>query len=578
MPALSPALPQSKTEPARRRAAFRRQLAIPQRFGEFALADRLFARSVFLGLVLVGAVGLIGPVVAYRSDVAAIRAQFRTRISQEAAVYAEALSLHFQLLRAELERLALRPEVNLLDNTIAPEQMILDFTHRQSALFGAGVVLLDAEGKHVWSEPKGLLASEKDLVNRRWFQSVLALGKGVVEALHPQSQTFAIAVPIIRSGQNTGVLVGLVDPRTKQLPGARPMGGDLTLIVANKAGNVFLPVPRPPWATGQRLSVALDSLLASPGGDIFTIDGREYFAAATLVNATALRLLLLADEEAVISPIRQRFFLQLLFIAALQVVTLLLFSVYFRRTYRTFLRMETRAAEQEKMAALGSAASLIAHEVKNSLNGLKAAASVLTSGSDPILPARTMLGQIDRLGHLASSLLYFGKPSAPQLVRVPLDSLVEQAVEALRVLPELEEVKLETSLAAASEVECDPLLLVTAIDNLIRNAIEAAVAGKDVGRVEQPTVWIRSGVSGDHAFIEVEDNAGGLPSGFEDHLFEPFVTSKPKGIGLGLSMARRAVEQQGGTLSFQRTGEGTRFIIRLPRPATQEAAPRREAG
>src|SRR5262245_58585147 len=183
MPALIPALPQSKSGFASRRGEARRRLSIPHRVGEFALADRQFARSVFLGLILVGAVGLIGPVIVYRNDVAAIRAQFRTRISQEAAAYAEALSLHFQLLRAELERLALRPEVNLRDNTIAPEQMILDFTHRQSALFGAGVVLLDAEGKHVWSEPKGLLAGENDLASRRWFQNVLARRAGVVENL-----------------------------------------------------------------------------------------------------------------------------------------------------------------------------------------------------------------------------------------------------------------------------------------------------------------------------------------------------------------------------------------------------------
>src|SRR5712692_4861459 len=175
MPVLSPALPQSKTEPTRRqRVALRRQLGLPHRVGEFARADRQFARSVFLGLILVGLVGLIGPLIAYRSDVAAIRSQFRTRISQEALVHAEALSLHFQLLQAELERLALRPEVDLRDNTIEPEKLILDFTHRKSALFGAGVVLVDSEGNQVWSEPKDLLAGEKDLASRRWFQKALA--------------------------------------------------------------------------------------------------------------------------------------------------------------------------------------------------------------------------------------------------------------------------------------------------------------------------------------------------------------------------------------------------------------------
>ncbi len=551
-------IPSAKAPPS----AAKNRLIIPQRVGEFARADRQFGRSVLIGLALVGAAGLIGPVVAYRADVAAIRTQFRTRIGREALVHAQALGLHFQLLRAELERLALRPEVNLLDNTIEPEKLILELTHRESALFGAGVVLLDAAGNHVWSEPKGLL-TEKDLALRPWFQKALATGQSVVDALQSRSHTFAVAVPIIRGGQNTGVLVGLVDPSRKELPGAKPIAGDLELVVADGAGNVLVPIETPSWATAQRLRAAFFLLLESPDGDVLDIDGREYFAAVQPVGITWLRLMLLADEEAVIAPIRHRFLLQLLFIAMLQLVTLLLFSLYFRRTYQTFLRVETRAAEQEKLAALGSAASLIAHEVKNSLNGLKAAASVLTSGADHVLPARTILGQIDRLGHLASSLLYFGKPAAPQLVRADLDALVNQTLEGLRVLPEAEEVKLEASLHSRAQIDCDPLLLVTALDNLIRNAIEAAVSAKDLGRIDLPVVTVESSASGDSVSVSVEDNAGGLPNGFEEHMFEPFVTSKPKGIGLGLSMARRALERQNGSLSFERTPKGTRFIVKI---------------
>src|SRR5262249_10204038 len=162
---------------------------------------------------------------------------------------------------------------------------------------------------------------------------------------------------------------------------------------------------------------------------------------------------------------------------------------------------------------------------------------------------RAMLSQIDRLEHLASSLYYFASPPEPKLVRVAFDPLVKQTVEALRVLPEAEEVKVEISLDSKSNVECDPLLLMTAIDNLVRNAIEAAVTRKDLGRVEQPTVWIRTGLSGDDVFIEVEDNAGGVASKFERNPFDPFVTFKSKGIGLGLSTARRAVERQRGSLS-----------------------------
>jgi signal transduction histidine kinase len=556
----------------------RRRSSLPQRAGEFAQADRQFARSVLLGLVLVGLVGLIGPVIAYRADVSTLRSQFRTRIIREASLHAEALSLHFQLLRAELERLALRPEVNLKDNTIEPEKLILDFTHRESALFGAGVVLLDSDGNPVWSEPKGLLADQGNLAGRRWFQKTLALGMGVVEALEPQSHTIALAVPIIRAGENTGVLVGLVDPKRKRLPGASPMGGDQILIVADGAGNVFLPTEKLAWMVGQRLPAALQAMFETVGADVLQVDGREYYGTATLVGTTGLRLMLLADEEAVSSPIRQRFFLQLVFIAFLQFVTLLLFSLYFRRTYRAFLRIETKAAEQEKMAALGSAASLIAHEVKNSLNGLKAAASELSSARDSVLPARVILGQIDRLGHLASSLLYFGKPAVPQLVRTPLDRLVREVVEGLGVLPEWEEVLLKLSLEANADVECDPLLLVTALDNLIRNGIEAAVSAKDLGKVRQPTVAVQTRRLSGQAQVVIEDNAGGLPEGFEAHLYEPFVTSKPKGIGLGLSMARRALETQGGSLFFERLDSGTRFVVGVPlaqvrrEPLSQAAA------
>ena len=561
----------SEQVPTAKAPALRKRLMFPQRVGELALADRQLGRSVLLGLVLVGLVGLIGPLVEYRADVAAIRAQFRTRIAREALVHAEALGLHFQLLRAELDRLALRPEVNLQDNTLEPEKAILDLTHKESALFGAGVVLLDAAGNHVWSEPKGLLADKKDLRLRRWFQNILATGQSAFGALELRSHTFAVAVPIIRGGQNTGALLGLVDPHLKELPGAKPIAGDVELIVADRDGNVFLPLETPRWATANRLRAAFDALLESPGGDVLEVDNRDYFADAKPVGTTGLRLMLLADEEAVIAPIRHRFLLQLVFIAMLQLVTLLLFSLYFRRTYQTFLRVETRAAEQEKMAALGSAASLIAHEVKNSLNGLKTAATVLTSGTDPVLPARTILSQIDRLGHLANSLLYFGKPAVPQLVRTALDPLVNQAVEGLRVLPEAEEVQLKVSLRSGTEVECDPLLLVTALDNLIRNAIEAAVAAKDLGRIAAPAVSVETSSSTTAAMISVEDNAGGLPDGFEQRVFEPFVTSKPKGIGLGLSMARRALEQQGGSLSFERTKVGTRFIVKIQAQRVGEA-------
>jgi signal transduction histidine kinase len=110
----------------------------------------------------------------------------------------------------------------------------------------------------------------------------------------------------------------------------------------------------------------------------------------------------------------------------------------------------------------------------------------------------------------------------------------------------------------------DPLLLATALDNLVRNAMEATVAAKDLGQISEPQVRVHVRQDGAHAVVDVEDNAGGPPAGFEARLFEPFVTSKPTGVGLGLSMTRRAVEQQGGQLAFERIPGGSRFTLRLP--------------
>ena len=343
------------------------------------------------------------------------------------------------------------------------------------------------------------------------------------------------------------------------------MSENLQLVVADRAGEVLVPAIPPIWVNAEFFPRRLEQLLAQGQGVTVALSGVPEFAVATPVGDTGLRLLLVADETALLAPVRQRFLGQLVLAMILQGLTVLLFTLFLRQTYGTWRVMEARAAQQEKMAALGTASSLIAHEVKNSLNGLKAAASLLGEGSDVPLAARSIRGQIDRLGHLAQSLLSFGRPAQAQLTEAGLAKLIDDALEGVRALPEADEVTLETDLETPLTVRCDPLLLTTALDNLLRNAIEAAVAAKDLGRQPSPRVRVEAHTVGPVARVVVEDNAGGPPTGLEAELFQPFVTSKPKGIGLGLSMARQAVERQGGRLSFERTAIGSRFTVELQR-------------
>ncbi len=282
------------------------------------------------------------------------------------------------------------------------------------------------------------------------------------------------------------------------------------------------------------------------------------------MGQTGLRLLSVVHEDKMFEPLRGQVRFQLLLIGSLQAGVLLALGLYLRRTYLRFLDLEARALRQEKLAALGGASLLIAHEIKNSLNGLNAAVSLLAFGGDAALPSQTLRGQVDRLRHLATSLLQFARPALPQRVPTALEPLVASAIEGTRALPEAQEVEVRAQLESDLTAWCDPLLLTTALDNLLRNAVEAGASARDLGQREAPHVNVGLRVVGSDVLIEVEDDAGGPPPEVEGRLFEPFLTSKAKGVGLGLSMAREAIEAQGGALEFARTPRGSIFSIRLP--------------
>jgi signal transduction histidine kinase len=526
---------------------------LQRREGPFAQADHRLSRSVMLGLLVLGAMAIAVPLLSYQSDSREVHALFRARVSREGELYSQALNLYLQTLEAELVRLTHRPEIDLRDGTLAPERELLDFTHHNSALF-TGVALLGVDGQPLGSEPKNLLSGER-FSRSVWFQRMLASGQPAFGGL--RSGWLVIAAPIIQAGQTTGAVIGLVDLAHQQIPGGQAVGDHVDLLLEDADGQVLMPRPAPNWT---HVRASAPALAVSEGQSAERLEGARY-ERLTPVGHTGLTLWLSTDEDEVLAPMRARVLWQLFSLLLLELATVGLFSLYLRRIYRQFLELEARATQQEQLAVLGTAASLIAHEVKNSLNSLKAAATLLPSDEACALPAQTLRSQIDRLGHLARSLLQFGKPVDAQQVSVPLDEVVRQAVNGLRDLPEAGEVELRTELDAPFHVRGDPVLLVSALDNLVRNAIEAAASAKDLGLREQPWVRVSSERRGALACVVIEDDAGGPPTDFEAKMFAPFATSKPRGVGLGLLVARRALEQQGGTLEFERTVAGSRFIV-----------------
>ncbi|QRK07418.1 sensor histidine kinase [Archangium violaceum] len=540
--------------------------------GELARAQRRAGRSAMLGLALLGMAAFASPLLAYREDLQNAREEVLGSLSSQARVQAEALGVHLGLLEAELRRLAENPQLTPEDGSSGPEMAVLDSAFHHSHLFSEGVALLSPSGRRVWSDPPQMSLGDSPLHTRPWFRRVLAEGVSDISLLEGKDGPLVVAVPILRAGEVVGLLVGELRAGARPLPGVQPGGADMTLLL-DEGGQLLLPVPSPRFAWTPERAARMHLLAEAPGPLI--LDGKRMLGAAAPVptpeGVSGMLLAVLEDEERDIERLRHRFLGQFLFHVALLGSTLLIFTFLLRRSYHSLMAAEERLRHQETMAALGSASQLIAHEVKNALNGIQAALSLLrpaASAGEVALPA--LRAQVQRLGHLARSLLSFGTPPRSAAMRhaCELRLLVEEALQPVRLLPEAEDVHLEVSLAEGITVQADPALLVSAIDNLLRNAVEAGAVARDTGL--RPSPWVRVTLSREagEAVVRVEDNAGGVDPNLEPRLWEPFATARAKGVGLGLPMARAAVEAHGGSLTYTRLPDGSRFTLRLPLEST----------
>ena len=101
--------------------------------------------------------------------------------------------------------------------------------------------------------------------------------------------------------------------------------------------------------------------------------------------------------------------------------------------------------------------------------------------------------------------------------------------------------------------------------NLALNGIDAAGRGGDV--------WLAAVCTGPQTILSVDDSGAGPPESVRDSMHEPFVTSKPEGIGLGLAVAQSVAEEHGGALAWERQNGRTRFAISLPAQTLKGGSP-----
>jgi len=222
-------------------------------------------------------------------------------------------------------------------------------------------------------------------------------------------------------------------------------------------------------------------------------------------------------------------------------------------------RLGRELARQERLAALGRVVAGVAHEVRNPLASIKlrldlaAASARLPQVADKaITHASSEIARLDRL--VADLLVVAGRASGPKsessvgrLLRARAESLAPWAAER--------GVAIAVSGDATAFIDCDSIA--RAIDNLLRNAVEASPRDRTV----EASVDARA----DSVTIRVDDEGVGVEQARAAELFEPFFTTKADGTGLGLAICRAIAQTHGGHVSYARRDGKTRFELTLAR-------------
>jgi signal transduction histidine kinase len=231
-------------------------------------------------------------------------------------------------------------------------------------------------------------------------------------------------------------------------------------------------------------------------------------------------------------------------------------------TLRDITELERARVERqtlERLSQVGRACAMVAHEIGNPLAAIKATLQSVereaaAAGLGDTIGA--VFREIDRLDKILGQLLGFVRHRAPRAVRADLGAIVERA--RLAAGARLARARFHGPPSPLPPVLCDPDQMEQVFLNLFLNAADAMPNGGDL--------LVRAAPHGDRLVIRVEDGGTGVPPSLREKVFESFYTTKPLGVGLGLSVCYRIMSDHNGSISIEdRAGEkGTSVRLVLP--------------
>ena len=327
----------------------------------------------------------------------------------------------------------------------------------------------------------------------------------------------------------------------------------------------FGPIGTLAWTTVASLaylSLLIEALqeyeLGSSGISILTIRVLFFFIAAILVNRFVME--------------NRR-----------QVGRLETLSKQLEETNRELRRAEADARRAERLAALGQLSAGLAHEIRNPLGVIKGSAEMLSqkvAGSQPLVAelAGYISSEVNRLNALVVRFLDFARPSKLETRPEHISEIVDHALESAAASFPNAKVKIERQYAPGlPEIQADRQLCEQVFVNLITNALQAmegqpgSLKGTPDGTSNgilrlSIAPEVSNGEPG--VCVTIEDSGPGVPPELREQIFNPFFTSKKDGVGLGLSIVAKIVDDHRGTIRLDSgTTKGARFRVFFPQAA-----------
>ena len=222
----------------------------------------------------------------------------------------------------------------------------------------------------------------------------------------------------------------------------------------------------------------------------------------------------------------------------------------------------TQMSRAEHLATLGELAAGLAHEIRNPLAGIAGVVEIVGRDLPEASPARSVIAdvraEVQHINRIVTDLLEIARPKSPDKKPADLVATVDHAVVFSREQASHRRVDLNIHKRSISPVEHDHGQIHQVVLNLLLNAIQATEAGGSIS--------VDFEEDDDSVSVTVSDTGKGIPPETLSNIFRPFFTTKGEGTGLGLSLAKRIIEDHAGRIEVSSSlGKGSRFTVVLPK-------------